>query len=89
MIVVWSAHEVYSICNFQGCQPYAIAPCEHHVNGTRKPCQEIGETPRCVESCEDGYKTQYTQDKHFGKIIIMTQVCNAGGSLSRVFLRQM
>ena len=29
-----------------GCQPYEIKPCEHHVNGTRGPCEEGGRTPR-------------------------------------------
>ena len=31
-----------------GCQPYEIKPCEHHVNGTRGPCEEGGRTPRSV-----------------------------------------
>ncbi len=30
-----------------GCQPYEIKPCEHHVNGTRGPCEEGGRTPTC------------------------------------------
>lgn len=50
----------------QGCQPYAIEPCEHHVNGTRKPCGE-GDTPRCVKRCEEGYDVPYGKDRHFGK----------------------
>uniref|UniRef100_A0A668W373 Cathepsin B n=1 Tax=Oreochromis aureus TaxID=47969 RepID=A0A668W373_OREAU len=29
-----------------GCRPYTIAPCEHHVNGSRPPCTgEGGDTP--------------------------------------------
>jgi cathepsin B len=50
----------------QGCQPYAIAPCEHHVNGSRGPCEE-GPTPRCVKQCEEGYDVPYSKDKHFGE----------------------
>lgn len=52
----------------QGCQPYVIKPCEHHVNGTRGPCEgEGGKTPKCVHTCEDGYDVSYEKDKHFGK----------------------
>lgn len=49
-----------------GCRPYSIAPCEHHVNGTRPPCQGSGDTPKCVEQCADGYSPSYQKDKHFG-----------------------
>lgn len=48
-----------------GCRPYEIAPCEHHVNGTRPPCSE-GKTPRCQHKCESTYSVDYTKDKHFG-----------------------
>lgn len=52
----------------QGCQPYAIPPCEHHVNGTRGPCEgEGGKTPKCQKTCEDGYNIPYAKDKHYGK----------------------
>ncbi|KAM7395421.1 hypothetical protein PAMA_006938 [Pampus argenteus] len=50
-----------------GCRPYTIAPCEHHVNGTRPPCQSIQDTPKCVEQCIDGYSPSYKKDKHFGQ----------------------
>jgi len=50
----------------QGCQPYAIAPCEHHVNGSRIPCEGGHGTPRCVKQCEEGYDVPYKKDKHFG-----------------------
>ncbi|XP_015374882.1 PREDICTED: cathepsin B-like [Diuraphis noxia] len=53
--------------NYWGCIPYEIAPCEHHVNGTRGPCKEGGKTPTCVKKCEDGYKIPYAQDLHRGK----------------------
>ncbi|XP_045463351.1 cathepsin B [Harmonia axyridis] len=51
----------------QGCRPYEIAPCEHHVNGTRPPCNGDGKTPKCVKKCEKGYPFVYNKDKHFGK----------------------
>lgn len=52
----------------QGCRPYEIKPCEHHVNGTRGPCEgEGGKTPKCVKKCEDNYSVPYAKDKHFGK----------------------
>lgn len=49
-----------------GCRPYSIAPCEHHVNGTRPPCQGMQDTPKCEEKCIDGYSPSYPKDKHFG-----------------------
>ena len=51
----------------QGCRPYEIAPCEHHVNGTRPPCTGEGETPKCKQVCEKGYPISYKKDRHFGK----------------------
>jgi cathepsin B len=51
----------------QGCQPYQIQPCEHHVNGTRQPCSEGGSTPKCHKYCDNkDYKGDYTKDKSYG-----------------------
>lgn len=50
-----------------GCRPYTISACEHHVNGTRPPCQGETETPKCVQQCIDGYSLSYPKDKHFGQ----------------------
>ncbi|XP_067642277.1 cathepsin B [Eurosta solidaginis] len=51
----------------QGCRPYEIAPCEHHVNGTRPTCDgEHGKTPRCQHKCESSYNVDYSKDKHYG-----------------------
>lgn len=50
----------------QGCRPYEIAPCEHHVNGTRPSCEEGGKTPHCTKKCREGYKIAYGKDKHYG-----------------------
>lgn len=37
------------------------------MNGTRGPCKEGGKTPKCVKTCEDGYKIPYDKDLHRGK----------------------
>ncbi|XP_041830948.1 cathepsin B-like [Melanotaenia boesemani] len=50
-----------------GCRPYTIPPCEHHVNGTRPPCQGEGDTPKCLQQCIDGYSLSYPKDKHIGR----------------------
>merc|ERR1711971_1283354 len=52
----------------QGCQPYEIEPCEHHVNGTRGPCKEGGRTPKCHKTCENTeFKVPYEKDKSYGQ----------------------
>ena len=52
----------------QGCQPYEIEPCEHHVNGTRGPCKEGGRTPKCHRTCENAeFKVPYEKDKSYGQ----------------------
>jgi len=52
----------------QGCQPYQIEPCEHHVNGTRMPCSEGGTTPKCHKKCENSkYTVPYNKDKSYGQ----------------------
>ncbi|CAF0861990.1 unnamed protein product [Adineta steineri] len=50
----------------QGCEPYTIKACDHHVNGTKPPCGDEESTPQCTKKCIDGYPTTYTKDKHFG-----------------------
>lgn len=51
----------------QGCRPYEIQPCEHHVNGTRPECNGDGKTPKCTKKCEQEYNTEYKTDKHYAK----------------------
>jgi len=49
----------------EGCRPYEIEPCEHHVSGPRPSCTgEEGPTPRCKRSCQDGYNHMYNEDRH-------------------------
>lgn len=51
----------------EGCEPYSIPACEHHVNGTRPPCSGEGKTPKCTKKCQDGYSVPYEKDKNFAK----------------------
>lgn len=52
----------------QGCRPYEIAPCEHHVNGTRPACNgEEGHTPKCEKRCQPSYAVKYEADRRFGQ----------------------
>lgn len=51
----------------KGCQPYTIPSCEHHVNGTRKPCGDTLPTPACVKQCTKDYRVSYSKDKRRGK----------------------
>merc|ERR1712154_526299 len=48
------------------CQPYSLAPCEHHVDGDRGPCGDES-TPRCKHECQEGYPTEFADDKTYGK----------------------
>jgi cathepsin B len=52
----------------QGCEPYPLAPCEHHMNASHYPvCStDTAPTPACAKQCQSGYSTPYAQDKHFG-----------------------
>ncbi|XP_064596982.1 cathepsin B-like [Liolophura sinensis] len=51
----------------QGCRPYTIKACDHHVIGHLAPCSK-GEqpTPRCEKKCESSYNNTYNSDKHYG-----------------------
>ncbi|KRT80525.1 Peptidase, partial [Oryctes borbonicus] len=51
----------------QGCRPYEISPCEHHVNGTRPPCSGDDNTPKCRKVCESSYPETYKEDLHYGQ----------------------
>ncbi|PIO71744.1 papain family cysteine protease [Teladorsagia circumcincta] len=67
----WVKHGVVTGGNYTskaGCKPYPFPPCEHHNNATHyKPCpSDIVPTNTCEHSCQSGYSTSYTDDKHFG-----------------------
>lgn len=51
----------------QGCIDYKIAPCEHHVSGSRPECKEGGGTPKCEQKCRAGYGIPYKKDRKYGK----------------------
>ncbi|KAL8572856.1 hypothetical protein ACOMHN_011105 [Nucella lapillus] len=51
----------------QGCQPYLIPACDHHVVGKLKPCKGDAPTPRCEKKCEAGYNVSFSDDKHYGQ----------------------
>ncbi|ESO83137.1 hypothetical protein LOTGIDRAFT_197490 [Lottia gigantea] len=51
----------------QGCQPYEIKSCDHHVVGHLAPCSGEGKTPRCSHKCEANYNGTYSADKVRGK----------------------
>lgn len=39
----------------QGCQPYSLPKCDHHVSGQYPPCSGEGPTPPCKRNCRQGY----------------------------------
>jgi cathepsin B len=48
----------------QGCFPYELQACDHHVTGKYKPCGNIQPTPACSQQCQNG--ATWSKDKHFG-----------------------
>jgi len=53
----------------QGCEPYTIKSCDHHVNGTMPPCGPEQPTPPCAKKCIDSYSIPFAQDKHYGSTV--------------------
>ncbi|XP_075215425.1 cathepsin B-like cysteine proteinase [Lycorma delicatula] len=51
----------------QGCQPYPIEPCEHHVQGPRPVCPplELIVTPPCVTTCTNNYYVKPYHTDHY------------------------
>jgi len=66
----WKEEGIVSGGNYntkQGCQPYLVAACDHHVVGKLQPCsKKETKTPKCSKKCEDGYSVSFKEDKHFG-----------------------
>lgn len=68
----------------EGCQPYSIPPCNHHVSGDLPNCTEpTTPTPQCVEQCAAGYQSTYTKDKHFG--LIVYRILGVAGIMREVY----
>ncbi|XP_074656001.1 cathepsin B-like isoform X1 [Tubulanus polymorphus] len=57
----------------QGCRPYTIPSCEHHVVGPKPACKGELPTPKCIQQCETSYTTPYRKDKHFGATVYSIQ----------------
>ncbi|XP_040069008.1 cathepsin B [Ixodes scapularis] len=51
----------------EGCMPYPVPSCDHHINGTLGPCGQDPPTPKCVRLCRKGYNVDFKDDKHYGK----------------------
>lgn len=49
------------------CAPYLVAPCEHHVEGSRPKCGDIVPTPTCTNSCTNS-GISWDSSKNYGKI---------------------
>ena len=49
--------------SLDGCQPYEIEPCEHHVNGTRGACVHHP-TPICHQHCTNPENTITFKKRH-------------------------
>jgi len=49
----------------QGCYPYQVAACDHHVVGKLQPCGDEQPTPACTQQCQNG--AVWANDKHFSK----------------------
>ena len=66
---------LFHVFIFQGCRPYSILPCEHHISGPRPACNSsLDPTPKCEHQCEDSYKVSYDSDRHYGKPIIKLKI---------------
>lgn len=63
----------------QGCRPYSLPHCDHHVTGKYPACKGIQPTPECKRKCEAGYNTTYSKDKHYG--VSAYRVSNAASQI--------
>jgi len=48
----------------EGCYPYQVQACDHHVTGKYQPCGDTVPTPACNKTCQDG--SAWASAKHFG-----------------------
>lgn len=53
----------------EGCIPYSIPPCEHHIKGPRANCSShLASTPSCPSSCTNKkYPTPLRKDRYYSK----------------------
>jgi len=52
----------------QGCRPYTLQKCEHHVPGPLPNCDKFHfTTPACKKECESSYDVSYHKDLKFAK----------------------
>nr|CAC87118.1 cathepsin B-like protease [Nilaparvata lugens] len=59
-----------------GCQPYPIAPCEHHMEGSKPNCSAspTEPTPACETTCTHGSSLAYQKDRQKGKSAYLVPV---------------
>jgi len=50
----------------EGCEPYTIKSCDHHVNGSMPPCGPEEPTPPCKQQCIPAYAKKFAEDEHYG-----------------------
>ncbi|GAV08897.1 hypothetical protein RvY_18523 [Ramazzottius varieornatus] len=51
----------------EGCRPYTLPTCEHHVIGPFGPCPDEDEPlPACTKQCISSFGRSYKSDLHFG-----------------------
>nr|XP_018898901.1 PREDICTED: cathepsin B-like cysteine proteinase 4 [Bemisia tabaci] len=73
----------------QGCMPYEIKGCSHHMGDKGKfpNCRSYNETvvPTCVKECPNkSYKTPLNKDRHFGKRVYHVKIGDAKKELSEI-----
>lgn len=59
----------YGYHYFQGCQPYSLPSCNHHVKGKRKNCYSFKNitVPQCKTTCSNiNYAVPFNKDFYHG-----------------------
>nr|CAH7726466.1 unnamed protein product [Callosobruchus chinensis] len=51
----------------EGCKPYPLPRCDHHIDGSSNPCKAIYDTPQCKRECDKDSDLKYNEDKHNGR----------------------
>lgn len=53
----------------EGCRPFTLPTCEHHVVGPFGPCPDEDEPlPACTKQCISSFGRSYKSDLHFGEL---------------------